>query len=123
MTEQRHEEKRAPRIWERCLGIYCLTLFLILLGILFAEYRLEEPAVELTAYDAISDATGIYLIGINSAPFVDLQTLPRIGPVLAQAIIDYRVEHGPFTSVEQLLEVPGIAEKTLEQLRPLISLD
>ena len=106
-----------------CMGVYCLTLFLVLLGFLLMEYCAEETALELSAYQDLQSSPDIYLVGINSAGAADLQILPRIGPVLAQAIIDYRTQNGPFRSVEQLLEVPGIGEKTLEQLRPLISLD
>lgn len=105
------------------MGVYCLTLFLVLLGFLLMEYCAEETALELSAYQDLQSSPDIYLVGINSAGAADLQILPRIGPVLAQAIIDYRTQNGPFRSVEQLLEVPGIGEKTLEQLRPLISLD
>ena len=46
-----------------------------------------------------------------------LQTLPGIGPALAERIIAYRTEHGPFRTVEELLEVKGIGEATLEKLR------
>ena len=105
------------------MGVYCLTRFLVLLGFLLMEYCSEETALELSAYQDLQSSPDIYLVGINSAGAADLQILPRIGPVLAQAIIDYRTQNGPFRSVEQLLEVPGIGEKTLEQLRPLISLD
>jgi competence protein ComEA len=47
--------------------------------------------------------------------------LPGVGPALAAAIIEYRTEHGPFTSVEQLQEVPGIGERRLAQLSELVT--
>ena len=123
MSEQSGTEKGRERLWMCCMGVYCLTLFLVLLGFLLMEYCAEETALELSAYQDLQSSPDIYLVGINSAGAANLQILPRIGPVLAQAIIDYRTQNGPFRSVEQLLEVPGIGEKTLEQLRPLISLD
>ena len=46
-----------------------------------------------------------------------LQEIKRIGPVLAQRIIDYRNLNGPFESWEELLEVKGIGEKTLEIIK------
>ena len=45
-----------------------------------------------------------------------------VGPVLAQAIVDYRAEHGPFVSVDELLEVSGIGETKLEGIRNDITL-
>ena len=55
-------------------------------------------------------------ININTASSSQLQTLSGIGPTKAQAIIDYRVEHGNFSSVEELINVSGIGEKTLEKI-------
>jgi len=61
------------------------------------------------------------LVDLNTATEADLDTLPGIGPVTAQAILDWRTEHGGFTSVDELLEVSGIGEVTLEELRPLVT--
>lgn len=75
--------------------------------------------------DDIQTATPNHLplVHINSATVDELDALPGIGPSLAQAIIDYRTEHGPFASLEDLDEVPGIGPATLEELRPLIVFD
>lgn len=62
-------------------------------------------------------------IGVNTADTYDLDRLPGIGPTKAQAIVAYREEHGPFQSAEELLEVSGIGEATLEGLRDYITLD
>lgn len=72
---------------------------------------------------ALPTASGGPVVYINTATVDDLQTLPRIGQVMAERIIAYREEHGPFTSIEQLGEVSGIGEGTLEQIAPYISLD
>ena len=56
-------------------------------------------------------------VNINTAGLDELQRLTGIGPALAQRIIDYREEHGPFQSVEDLLEVKGIGEATLAKFR------
>lgn len=60
------------------------------------------------------------LIDLNAADAAALDTLPRIGPALAKRIIAWRDENGPFVSVDDLGQVSGIGEKTLEQLRDLV---
>jgi len=61
-------------------------------------------------------------VSLNSADLAALDTLPGVGPVLAQRILDWRTEHGRFTSVEELGEVSGIGEKLLAQLTPKVTL-
>jgi competence protein ComEA len=60
-------------------------------------------------------------VNLNSADASDLDTLPRIGAAMAQRIIDWREANGRFTSVEDLLAVPGIGDKMLESLRDLVT--
>lgn len=59
-------------------------------------------------------------VDINRASSTELEVLPRIGPVTAQKIIDYRESNGGFRSVDQLREVPGIGEVTFAGLAPLV---
>lgn len=59
-------------------------------------------------------------IDLNRATAAELDTLPRIGPALAARIIEWRETNGRFTSVDDLLAVPGIGDKMLEALRPLV---
>ncbi|MDP3971664.1 MAG: helix-hairpin-helix domain-containing protein [Candidatus Nanopelagicales bacterium] len=60
------------------------------------------------------------LLDLNRATMADLEELPRVGPVTAQKIIDFRQQHGRFDSVEQLKEIAGIGDRTFEQLAPLV---
>ncbi|RKU24134.1 hypothetical protein C6503_01510 [Candidatus Poribacteria bacterium] len=60
------------------------------------------------------------LLNINTASTEELQTLPNIGEATAQRIVDYRTQHGNFTSVDALQDVKGIGAKTLEKLRPFV---
>jgi competence protein ComEA len=62
-------------------------------------------------------APGDDRIDLNAADQAALETLPRIGPALAERIIAWREENGRFQSVDDLLAVPGIGEKLLEGIR------
>ncbi|WP_298787976.1 helix-hairpin-helix domain-containing protein [uncultured Marinococcus sp.] len=62
------------------------------------------------------------LVNVNEAEQVDLETVPGIGPAKAAAILSYREENGSFETIEELSNVSGIGEKTVEQLRDYISL-
>lgn len=64
---------------------------------------------------------GVALININSASQQQLETLSGVGPVLAAAIVAYRTQHGPFHSVDDLLDVSGIGPATLQALRPQVT--
>jgi len=63
------------------------------------------------------------LININSAPQEALQQLPFIGPVKAQAIVQYRDKHGKFKKTSDIIKIPGIGKKTYEQIKDLIIID
>lgn len=83
-----------------------------------AQGAAADPST--TGTDQEKDAPAI--IDINTADNEMLQTLPGIGPALSARIIDYRNANGPFETIEDLLAVKGIGEKTLEKLRPWITI-
>lgn len=60
-------------------------------------------------------------VDLNLASARELDELPGVGPVLAERIIAYRAQNGPFASVEQLLEVPGIGQARLADLSPRVT--
>lgn len=78
-----------------------------------------QPARTLTP--AGSTQKGSAPVNINTATAEELQTLPRIGPAMAQRIIAWREAHGGFRSVDELDAVPGIGPSMLENLRPLVT--
>jgi competence protein ComEA len=74
------------------------------------------PANSSTTRPATPTATGP--IDLNTATIDQLDDLPGVGPVLAQRILDYRTEHGRFTTIDQLQEVSGVGTKKYEDLKP-----
>ena len=83
--------------------------------------RPAEPAPTGGEGTAPGAPDGGTLVNVNTATPEELETLPGIGEVLAQAIVDFREDGGPFTSVDQLLDVSGIGEVTLEEIRELVT--
>lgn len=78
-----------------------------------------QPARTLTASG--NAQKGSTPVNINTATAEELQSLPRIGPAMAQRIIAWREAHGGFRSVDELDAVPGIGPSMLENLRPLVT--
>lgn len=70
----------------------------------------------------VNKAGGGGKVNINTASLAELDSLPGIGPALAQRIIDYRANHGPFTTLEDLKKVTGIGDSKFERLKDRISL-
>jgi len=87
--------------------------------------RLDEeiPGTANNSFTSIQNSRGIQInfpIDLNLATAEDLEALPGIGPSKAEDIISHREQIGSFSSIEDLLEVPGVGEKTLESLKDLI---
>lgn len=61
-------------------------------------------------------------VNLNTATSEELQTIKGVGPATAQKILDYRAAHGRFTSVDELLKIDGIGAKTLEKIRPEVTI-
>ena len=113
--------------------VLVLTVLFVLGTLLW--FRFSRPEEEVTLVTVSQDrpavtptekpeAPGIQegeVLDLNTATLSDLTRLPGIGETKAQAIITWRETHGPFQTVEDLLSVDGIGEKTLENLRPYIA--
>jgi competence protein ComEA len=67
-------------------------------------------------------AAGGVLVNLNTATQPELETLPGVGPVTATSILEWRAEHGAFSSVDELLEVSGIGDATLAEIAPHVTL-
>ena len=86
-------------------------------------YQLASPAPAETTQTADLPDTEPLMVNINTATPEELEALPGIGPTLAQRIVDYREEHGPFPSPESLINVKGIGESKMTDLLDLITTD
>jgi competence protein ComEA len=75
----------------------------------------DDPSSETTGEDQPGR------INVNTAAAQELESLPGIGPTKAQAIVDYRDQNGPFRIIDDLLNVPGIGARTLEDIRGRIT--
>jgi competence protein ComEA len=77
-------------------------------------------ALVLTSMPALA-AEGRRVVNVNTADAAQLALLPRVGPSVAQRILDYRKENGPFKSAEDLMLVRGIGEKTYQLIKPYVA--
>jgi competence protein ComEA len=94
-------------------------------GINLARFLTDGEQIYVPAVGEVVAGTqggaGDGTVNLNTADAAALDTLPRIGPALAERILAWREKNGPFASVEDLLDVPGIGDAILDGLRDLVS--
>lgn len=81
----------------------------------------DAPPVSPPAQPSPAVRAGVVLVNINAASAAELEALPGVGPAIAQRILDYRGENGPFATVEEIMEVKGIGPATYEKLKDQIT--
>lgn len=104
--------------------LVCALSLTLVIGI-FIGRNLRTEYVKLPQNDKIKaiSATEVpkdYRLDVNTATKLQLMELPGVGEMIADRIISYRTENGPYTSVDDLLNVEGVGEKKLRQLETLI---
>lgn len=80
-----------------------------------------EEIAQTAVAQSTTNSSGNGLINVNTATATELEELPRVGPATAQKIIEYRDSHGRFTQIEDLLAIPGIGEKTVQNFEGLVT--
>ena len=80
-------------------------------------------AVMLCSWTAAADSGSAGTVNINTADADELQLLPRVGPSLAQRIVDFRETNGLFKETDELVAVRGIGEKSLAAMKPYLSVE
>lgn len=94
----------------------------VLIGVAIAHLPRSPISTELAPIHRDQDGALVVMqdrarINLNRADAALLMTLPGIGPVLAQRIIEHRAQHGPFLSVDQLTQINGISQTKLDAIR------
>jgi competence ComEA-like helix-hairpin-helix protein len=78
-------------------------------------------AIFFTSLPSLGAETRSSVVNVNNANATQLALLPRVGPSVAQRIVDYRKQNGPFKKPEDLMLVQGIGEKTFQLLKPYVA--
>lgn len=97
-------------------AMFICVLLGIFIGRNFTGNIINVSSVSQTADIDEPTAAAVSGVNINTADVQLLSSLPGIGAVLAQRIVDYRSENGPFTSVDELKNVEGIGDGKLEAI-------
>lgn len=106
------------------LALVTLTFLAAVLYLTFGANRTEQEGYTVQTERPAREeeiAPVRVLVNINTATAEELETVTGIGPVLAQAILDYRAEHGDFQTLDELLEVRGIGSAKLDAMRDEIT--
>ncbi len=99
-----------------------ISLAAVLLGtVLTGAVDVPSPLVCGSGRMPVAQEAGREKVDVNKASFEQLQEVPGIGSATAQRIVEWREQHGPFETLDDLLNVRGIGVKNLEKLRPFLT--
>lgn len=92
-------------------------------GLWKSPQKIGSRTLRVKEVDTGSPTNVMFPININTADEATLQLLPGIGPAYSQRIVKYRLEHGSFNRVDELTNIRGIGPKTIQKLRPIVTLE
>jgi len=101
----------------------CIIFFSRYHNKVVASFSSQTAGVSSLGQEATQHVTAQSQININTATKEQLKTLPGVGDVIAQRIIDYRTEYGNFKNTSQIKNVKGIGEKTYSEIKELIKVE
>ncbi|MCA9157889.1 MAG: helix-hairpin-helix domain-containing protein [Planctomycetales bacterium] len=107
------------RSW--CWLLACLSLLAASQQLNHALQQVIATSENSTAIERQSRSTPRFVVDVNQAPAHELEALPNVGTTLATRIVEYRKTQGPFRELDDLLQVYGVGERTLQQLRPMLT--
>src|SRR3972149_889840 len=100
----------------------------ISLGVGISQLNASRPNLQAQGFspapsptDLVAEPAESFPININTSSATDLESLPKIGSVIAQRIIDYRKKNGPFKTISEIQNVSGIGPQTYNQVKDLIT--
>ena len=103
-----------------CLLLICCSC-IAFMGGFYVGRNFSRAAVQVEVLPLATQSGEQQLVNINTATLEQLQTLPKIGPVLAQRILDYRDANGPFANVTDIANVEGIGGTIFEAISAYIT--
>ena len=99
-----------------------LILFLLFLGSLIPFSACTSRKI-IANEPVVRDTGDTHLVNINRDDASALQSLPNVGPVLAEKIVEHRTRYGPFRKIEHILLIEGVSDKRFREIRHLIAIE
>lgn len=125
-TDKTEKTIKRTNAFKRDLGIFCAVLFSLYIINNFLIMKHNEDYAENSVYFSEIDyikANTIIKVNINTADYDELMSLPGIGSTKANAIIEYRNANNGFKSIEEIMNVSGIGEKTFEEIKENLTIE